>query len=158
MGSALATMPGPRDIASGSSERDAEEGRFQRLERVRAQQRSRRQHRLILISALALALAGVGVLGFSAVRRALLEHHTASALQAPRSTPAAPVVPVPVPTRVPPTTGAPAPARGDTARAEVATPRRVPLEPPRSDPRTPDAGDGAAAIDWLLGTSRTKGR
>jgi hypothetical protein len=132
---------------------------------------------LILVSALVLALMGAGVLGFTAVRRASLEHPSASASQAPISMPV--VLPAPAPEKVldPPTPSTPAPARTDGAKADVTMPRRVqsdavptsratpPANRPTGSPTATrgeqpslDAADGTAAIDWLLKTSRAKGQ
>ena len=177
----MATIAGPNPIDSGSNEREAEELRFHRLERVRARQRASRQRRLILISTLALALAGAVVLGFAAIRRASSGHVDAAGAPPPVMS-VTPVAPAPAPekTSAPPTS-APMPARSEGASADVAAPRRgqldvlTPVAPPPTnratgssapargdqrsgDQRSSEVGDPTAVIDWLLKTSRAKGQ
>ena len=205
MGSPLATVSGPDAVDPGSNERAAADLRFQRLERVRAQRRSRQQRRLIFISVLVLAMAGVCALGFAAIRRALPEragaapaHVPVGAVTLPAPAPPAPAMqpptppamqPPPTPPAVqaptppavlaPPITSAPTrassltPAEG--AKPDAVVPRRTqPEAPPARDVTPPtnrlmgapalqgdattgsEPGDGTAAIDWLLNTSRTK--
>ena len=196
MGSPLATVSGPDAVDSGSNERAAADLRFQRLERVRAQRRSRQQRRLIFISVLVLAMAGVCALGFAAIRRALPERAGAAparvpvgavTLPAPAPTPPAvqaptpPAVQAPIPPAVlaPPITSAPtrasSPTPAEGAKSDAVVPRRTqPEAPPAPDVTPPtnrlmgapalqgdatpgsEPGDGTAAIDWLLNTSRTK--
>jgi hypothetical protein len=172
----MATAPVLNPIESRSIGQDAETLRFQRLERVRARQRARCRHRLILATTLAIALAGVGVLGFTASRHASFER-----LGSPRA-------PVPVgilgsPTVSPAATGSafgpPAaivapPTRDDGVKREATRLRRMrpdtdrrgrPLSdsqsggavaPSHDEKKDTEAVDPTAAIDWLLKTSRTK--
>ncbi len=212
MGSPLATVSGPDAVDSGSNERAAADLRFQRLERVRAQRRSRQQRRLIFISVLVLAMAGVCALGFAAIRRALPEragaapaHVPVGAVTLPAPAPPPPAVQAPTPPAVqaptppavqaptppavqaptppavlaPPITSAPtrasSPTPAEGAKPDAVVPRRTqPEAPPARDVTPPtnrlmgapalqgdattgsEPGDGTAAIDWLLNTSRTK--
>jgi hypothetical protein len=228
VGSPLATVSGPDAVDPGSNERAAADLRFQRLERVRAQRRSRQQRRLIFISVLVLAMAGVCALGFAAIRRALPEragaapaHVPVGAVTLPAPAPPPPAVQAPPPPAVqappppavqappppavqappppavqaptPPAVQAPtppavlappimsAPTRASSptpaegAKLDAVVPRRTqPEAPPARDVTTPtnrlmgapalqgdattgsEPGDGTAAIDWLLNTSRTK--
>ena len=196
MGSPLATVSGPDAVDPGSNERAAADLRFQRLERVRAQRRSRQQRRLIFISVLVLAMAGVCALGFAAIRRALPEragaapaHAPVGAVTLPAPAPTPPAVQAPTPPAVqaptppsvlaPPITSAPtrasSPTPAEGAKLDAVVPRRTqPEAPPARDVTTPtnrlmgapalqgdtttgsEPGDGTAAIDWLLNTSRTK--
>jgi len=192
----LATVSGPDAVDPGSNERAAADLRFQRLERVRAQRRSRQQRRLIFISVLVLAMAGVCALGFAAIRRALPERAGAAPAHAPVGavtlpapappppavqTPTPPAVQAPTPPAVlaPPITSAPtrasSPTPAEGAKLDAVVPRRTqPEAPPARDVTPPtnrlmgapalqgdattgsEPGDGTAAIDWLLNTSRTK--
>jgi hypothetical protein len=201
----LATVSGPDAVDPGSNERAAADLRFQRLERVRAQRRSRQQRRLIFISVLVLAMAGVCALGFAAIRRALPEragaapaHVPVGAVTLPAPAPPAPAMqpptppamqPPPTPPAVqaptppavlaPPITSAPtrasSPTPAEGAKPDAVVPRRTqPEAPPARDVTPPtnrlmgapalqgdattgsEPGDGTAAIDWLLNTSRTK--
>ena len=204
MGSPLATVSGPDAVDSGSNERAAADLRFQRLERVRAQRRSRQQRRLIFISVLVLAMAGVCALGFAAIRRAWPEragaapaHVPVGAVTLPAPAPTPPAVQAPTPPAVqaptppavqaptppavlaPPITSAPtrasSPTPAEGAKPDAVAPRRTqPEAPPARDVTPPtnrlmgapalqgdattgsEPGDGTAAIDWLLNTSRTK--
>jgi len=205
VGSPLATVSGPDAVDPGSNERAAADLRFQRLERVRAQRRSRQQRRLIFISVLVLAMAGVCALGFAAIRRALPEragaapaHVPVGAVTLPAPAPPAPAMqpptppamqPPPTPPAVqaptppavlaPPITSAPtrasSPTPAEGAKPDAVVPRRTqPEAPPARDVTPPtnrlmgapalqgdattgsEPGDGTAAIDWLLNTSRTK--
>ena len=196
MGSPLATVSGPDAVDPGSNERAAADLRFQRLERVRAQRRSRQQRRLIFISVLVLAMAGVCALGFAAIRRALPEragaapaHVPVGAVTLPAPAPTPPAVQAPTPPAVqaptppavlaPPITSAPtrasSPTPAEGAKPDAVVPRRTqPEAPPARDVTPPtnrlmgapalqgdattssEPGDGTAAIDWLLKTSRTK--
>ena len=196
MGSPLATVSGPDAVDPGSNERAAVDLRFQRLERVRAQRRSRQQRRLIFISVLVLAMAGVCALGFAAIRRAWPEragaapaHVPVGAVTLPAPAPPPPAVQAPTPPAVqaptppavlaPPITSAPtrasSPTPAEGAKPDAVVPRRTqPEAPPARDVTPPtnrlmgapalqgdattgsEPGDGTAAIDWLLNTSRTK--
>jgi hypothetical protein len=135
--------------------------RFQRLERVRARQRTRRwRQRLILVTALVTALAGIGIVGFTkrhAVSTAVGKPAAPSPTSgiAPAATgegelkrDAAPPPPLPAVAPAPPP-HSPAPAAGRSGGAAVA---------PRATPHDTEAGDATAAIDWLLKTSRTGSR
>ena len=196
MGSPLATASGPDAVDSGSNERAAEDLRFQRLERVRAQRRSRQQRRLVFISVLVLAMAGVCALGFAAIRRASPERAGAASPQVPVGAVTLPVTPAPTPPAMPaptppavlaptppamlapPITSAPtrasSPTPAEGAKPDAVVPRRAQPEvapardvtSPTNRPGAPalqggattgsEPGDGTAAIDWLLKTSRTK--
>jgi hypothetical protein len=182
----LATVPGPDAVDSGSNERGAAELRFQRLERVREQRRSRRRRRLILTSVLVLAMAGVCALGFTAFYRMSLERPGAARAHVPVGAVTLPVAPPPAVPAAPALLGppitnaptsAPSPTPTEGAKADAAVPRRAHPEPPpardvtpptnrvigapappRGEPTSSEPGDGTAAIDWLLKTSRTKDR
>jgi hypothetical protein len=148
----LATVPGPDAVDSGSNEQAAADLRFQRLERVRAQRRSRRQRRLILISVLVLATAGVCALGLTAIRRASPERPGATSAHVPVGAVTLPEVPVPPPPTVlaptppavaaPPSTSAPTRALSPTpiegAKPDAVVPRRTqPQAPPARDVTPP---------------------
>jgi hypothetical protein len=165
----METVPVPDPIESRSIGQDAETRRFQRLERVRARQRARR-HRLILVIVLAFVLSSIALLGLSqrqTISGAVLAPSAAS------TTPAAMSMSVTVPAATLPSTVS-APARLDGVTRHQTTTARPPAESPpvvrRPTPsrthtgesasvpshpeRDPDIGDGTAAIDWLLKTSR----
>ena len=172
----MATAPVLEPIESRSIGQDVETLRFQRLERVRARQRARRRHRLILVTTLVIVLAGVGVLGFTAIRRASSER-----LGSPR-TPAPiemlkPAAASPAPTGStfdPPAAIVPPPTHVDGVKRAATQPPRIqadadrrarPLSdsrgggvvaPSRDEQRDAEAVDPTAAIDWLLKTSRTR--
>jgi hypothetical protein len=153
----LATVPGPNAIDPSATDSESEDRRFQRLERVRALQRSRRHRRLVLIATLVLVLAAGSVLGFAAVRRTSSGNVGGTAAQPPvisptpdASSPAVETTRAPAvdTTRAPAVDTTPAavkpgaPARADTTsasevpagpdrpKAEVALPRRAPPEAP----------------------------
>jgi hypothetical protein len=69
----MATAPIVDATDSQATEQDVVTLQFQRLQRVRARQRSRRRHRLILIAPLLVGLAGAGVVVFAAVLGTSLE-------------------------------------------------------------------------------------
>jgi len=171
----MATAPVLGPIESRSIGQDVETLRFQRLERVRARQRARRRHRLILVTTLVIALAGVGVLGFAAVRRTSFER-----LGSPPAS--APVGMLKPPAASPAATGSafgppsaivPPPTRVDGVKRDATQPPRIqadadrrarPLSdsqggravaPSRGEQQDVEAVDPTAAIDWLLKTSRT---
>jgi len=172
----MATVPVLEPIESRSIGQDVEPLRFQRLERVRARQRARRRHRLILVTTLVIVLAGVGVLGFTAIRRTSAER-----LRSPR-TPAPvgmlkPAAASPAPTGStfgPPAAIVPPATRVDGVKRAATQPPRIqadadrrarPLSdsqgsgavaPSRGEQQNADAVDPTAAIDWLLKTSRTR--
>jgi len=169
----MATTPVLDPIETRSIEQDATLG-FQRLEGVRARQRARRRRRWILVTGLVVALAGIGVLGFTAVR----DHHAQTpALPRPAAGPARPEaapVPPPAPITVPaapapatlapaapaPAALAPAPAGELKREVKPSPPSRIDRPRPAAPPAAPrEAGDadGTAAIDWLLKTPRSAG-
>jgi hypothetical protein len=159
----LATVSGPDAVDPGSNERAAADLRFQRLERVRAQRRSRQQRRLIFISVLVLAMAGVGALGFAAIRRALPEragaapaHVPVGAVTLPAPAPTPPAVQAPPPPAVlaPPITSAPTRASSPTP-AEGAKPDAV--VPRRTQPEAPPARDVTPPTNRLMGAPALQG-
>jgi hypothetical protein len=171
----MATAPVLHPIESRSIGQDAEGLRFQRLDRVRARQRARRRHRLILVTTLVIALAGVGVLGFTAIRRTSFDR-----LGSPRAS--APVGMLRPPAASPAATGSalgppaaivPPPSRVDGVKRDATQRPRIqpdadrrarPLSdsqggtvaPSRDQQPDTEAVDPTAAIDWLLKTSRTR--
>ena len=165
VGSPLATLSGPDAVDSGSNERAAEDLRFQRLERVRAQRRSRQQRRLIFISVLVLAMAGVCALGFAAMRRASPERAGATSarvpvgavtLPAPAPTPPPVRAPTPPAVLAPPITGAPT---STPTSAPTSAPSPTPTEgakldavvPRRAQPEAPPARDVTPPTNRLTG-------
>jgi hypothetical protein len=172
----MATAPVLDPIESRSIGQDAETRRFERLERVRARQRARRRHRLILATTLTIALAGVGVLGFTAIRRTSSERVGSPAAPAPVGMPK-PAAASPAPTGSalgPPAAIVPPPTRVDGVKRVAAEPPRIQADtdrrarpltdnqggavvaPSRDEQRDAEAVDPTAAIDWLLKTSRTR--
>jgi hypothetical protein len=153
----MATTPVLDPIETRSIEQDATLG-FQRLEGVRARQRVRRRRRWILVTGLVVALAGSGVLGFTAVR----DHHAQAPASRPPADPPRPdaaVAPPPVPISVPAVL---APPPADEVKREVkpSSPSRIDRPRKAAVPAAPgEAGDadGTAAIDWLLKTPRSAG-
>src|SRR5262245_28003265 len=112
---------------------------FQRLERVRSEQRSRRKRRLVVALTFGIALAGVSLSGFLAVRKTPSEENGSDRRPPPVGMPAleaAPTPPAAVPLRPTPSTS-PQPARPDSVRADTPLPRPVqsPLPAPRSASR-----------------------
>jgi hypothetical protein len=107
-------------IESRLLEQDAATLQFQRLERVRARQRSRRRHRVI-VTTLGMALAGVGVLGFIVVRGTSFERLGHFRTQAPASMPAQGAVSTPARDSAlsPTSTLVPPPARADDVKPDV---------------------------------------
>jgi hypothetical protein len=155
----MTTAPVLDPTESRSVGQDAATLRFQRLERVRARQRARRRRRLILVTTLAAVFAGIGVLGFTAFRRASVEPRAHAPTTTPPLAPTRMIRPLlSAPSAIVPATptvdgvkrdaSAPSPPRADTTRGGA-------LAPARDEPR--DA-DPTAAIDWLLNPSRTRGR
>jgi len=107
---------------------------FQRLERVRSEQRSRRKRRLVVALTFGIALAGVSLSGFLAVRKTPSEESGSDRRPPPVGMPAleaAPTPPAAVPLRPTPS-ASPQPARPDSVRADTPLPRPVqaPLPPP----------------------------
>lgn len=172
----MATAPVLDPIESRSIGQDAATLRFQRLERVRARQRARRRRRVILVATLILALAGGGVLGFTAIRRTSSER-----LGSPRTP--APIEMLKPPAASPAAMGsafgppaaiAPPPTPVDGAKHDGTQPPRIQADadrrarplaesrgggavaPSRGEQQDVEAVDPTAAIDWLLKTSRTR--
>src|SRR5687768_36901 len=122
----MATAPVLYPIESRSIGQDAETLRFERLERVRARRRARRRHRLIVITTLLIVLAGVGVLGFTAIRRTSAERlgsprtpAPVGMLRLPATSPAAPS-----PAFGPPAAIVPPPTRVDGVKRDATPPPR----------------------------------
>jgi len=172
----MATAPVLDPIESRSIGQDAETLRFERLERVRARQRARRRHRLILATSLLIALAGIGVLGFTAIRRTSSERVGSPGAPASVGMPK-PAAASPAATGSafgPPAAIAPLPARADGVKRDATQSPRIQADadrrarprpdsqdggavaPPRGEQQNADAVDPTAAIDWLLKTSRTR--
>ena len=170
----MATAPVLEPIESRSIGQDVETLRFQRLERVRARQRARRRHRLILVTTLVIVLAGVGVLGFTAIHRTSSERLGSPPTPAPIEI-LKPAAASPTPTGStfgPP--AAPPPTHVDGVKRAATQPPRIqadadrrarPLSdsqgggvvaPSRDEQRDAEAVDPTTAIDWLLKTSRTR--
>jgi hypothetical protein len=107
---------------------------FQRLERVRSEQRSRRKRRLVVAVTFGIALAGVSLSGFLAVHKTPSEGNGSDRRPSPVGMPALEAPPTPpaaVPLRPTPSVS-PQPARPDNVRADTPLPRPVqaPLPPP----------------------------
>ena len=158
------------------TEQDPATLQFQRLERVRSRLRARRRRRWIILTTLVMILAGAGGVGFSAVRRTLVERAPHANAPVDALTPAPSTVLDPGPPAVvdrpavadpgPPADAvismpsaiAPPPPSVTGTRRDAGRP-----SPPRSDGRgvpaaAPDEtrdADPTAAIDWLLKTPRT---
>ena len=69
----MATVPVLDPIESRSNGQDAVTLQFERLERVRVRLAARRRHRWILATKLVIALVGISVLIFAAIRRTAVE-------------------------------------------------------------------------------------
>lgn len=174
----MATAPVLVPLESRSMGQDAEPLRFQRLERVRARQRARRRVQLFLLTTLAIAVMGAGVLGFTAIRRTSMDRRGS-----PSESEAAEVVKPPgaLPAATgsafgPPSAVTPPPTRADSVRRDATQPPRIQLEtdrrarplsdspgrgavvPSRNEPHDAEAVDQTAVIEWLLKTSRARGR
>jgi hypothetical protein len=166
----MATVPVLDPIESRSVGQDVETLQFQRFERVRARQRARRD-RQILVVMLIFVLSSIALLALA--KRPTISG-AASTPSATPTTPAAITMPVtvqaaasrpaaPEPVRVdevkrdgtsttpPPAERAPAPRRRMPFSGRSGESASVPSRP---EPRDADVGDGTAAIDWLLKTSR----
>ena len=109
---------------------------FQRLERVRSEQRSRRKRRLVVAVTFGIALAGVSLSGFLAVHKTPSEGNGSDRrpspvgmLEAAPTPPAAVPLHSPAAMRLRPT---PSVSRPDNVRADTPLPRPVqaPLPPP----------------------------
>ena len=115
---------------------------FQRLERVRSEQRSRRKRRLVVAVTFGIALAAVSLSGFLAVRKTPSEGNGSDRRPSPVGTPvleAAPTPPAAVPLRPTPS-ASPRPARPDTpiprpVPAPIPPPDEITLPAPRSSSR-----------------------
>ena len=125
---------------------------IQRLERVRAQRRTRRRYRLFLGTMLATTLVGAGILGFIAIRRTSFEGFLSSPARVEMVKPAA-AAPAPTGSALgPPSEAVPQPARAEDRAARPRSNSEGPgaVVPSRDEPRDAEVGDPAAAIDWLL--------
>jgi len=131
---------------------------------------------LIFITTLLIVLTGVGVLGFTAIRRTAAERLGSPRTPAPvgmlRPATASPAAPSPA--FGPPAAIVLPPIRVDGVKRDATVPPRVQADaerrarppsasqgggavaPSRSAPHNDDAVDPTAAIDWLLKTSRTR--
>jgi hypothetical protein len=156
-------------IESGSLGQDAATLQFRRLERVRARQRARRRLRFIRATALVMALAGIGVVGFTALHRTSVQPPGASPVRGAVSDAAPPSVAPPAAREPAPRPAiAPAAPRDDAPAHDATRSRRtrVGTDPPttgesdRSRRESPPAEivDATAVIDWLLNTSPTDPR
>jgi hypothetical protein len=170
----MATAPVLDPIDSRSTGQDAATLRFQRLERVRARQRARRRHRLIIATLLVTAVAVSGVLGFTAVRGtspARAGHlarpatvdmpRPATGTRDDRATAVTPAPSAPLPAPLVQRNATPArrvqpaalpPTRGATSvsdRADETGPVPSPAERTDADP-----ADATAVIDWLIKAPR----
>jgi hypothetical protein len=108
---------------------------FQRLERVRSEQRSRRKRRLVVAVTFGIALAAVSLSGFLAVRKTPSEGNGSDRRPSPVGMPAleaAPTPPAAVPFRPTPS-ASPQRARPDNVRADTPLPRPVPAPLPPPD-------------------------
>jgi hypothetical protein len=145
---------------------------FQRLERVRSEQRSRRKRRLVVAVTFAIALVGVSLSGFLAIRKTPSEGNGSDrrpspvgmpALEAAPTPPAAMPLPRPVPAPLPPPDEITRPAPRSSGRAVV---RDEPLpssarggsrtDPSANEARDAEIADPAAVINWLLKNSRSR--
>ena len=171
----MATAPVLGPIESRSIGQDTETLRFHRLERVRARQRAHRRHRLILVTTLVSALAGAGVLGFTAIRRTSSERlgspHTPAPIGMLKPAAASPAATGSAFGQ--PATIVPSPTRADGVKRDATRPPRIQagadrrarqlsdsqgggaVTPSRDEQPGAEAVDPTAAIDWLLKTSRT---
>ena len=183
----MATTPIVDTMEARSIKRDAATLRFQRLERVRARQRSRRKYRLILVTFLVVAVAVAGVVGFTAVLGSSLERLRDARPPAPVEVPTQPAavttgtepaftaasailphairpqrIQIDAPPAIRPTPRAAGP--DPTAPRDGDSPSRSSNQggsataPSRDEPRDAEAVDPTLVIDWLLQTSRTRGR
>lgn len=178
----MATVPVPEPIESGPIGQEAATLRFQRLERVRARQRAhrherfrarrraRRRHRLIL---LVIVLAGVGVVGFTAIRRTSFDRLVSPQGPAPVGMVKSPVAP-PAATEsalVPPSPIVPAATRVYDVTRDATRSPAIPAAADRLTRPLSDSQDGSAVassraernigtvdptavIDWLLKAPR----
>ena len=144
---------------------------FQRLERVRSEQRSRRKRRLVVAMTFGIALAGVSLSGFLAVRKTPSEGNGSDRRPSPVGMPALEAAPpvVQKPLRAPDQITLP--ARRSSSRAVVRdeSPPSSARVGSRSDGRVSGAidasaneardseiADPAAVINWLLKNSRSR--
>jgi hypothetical protein len=173
----MATAPIADVTGSRTTGPEAGTAQFQRLQRVRARQRSRRQRsRLMLATPLAVLLAGAAVVLFADVLGASLERSAAARIPARHETATRPSVSPsgpphdqeratepPAAARRPP---APARPRAGTRETAAAT-RRAPTpaaaqhddaaQTAATDSPDAQAPDPATAIDWLLSRTRPRG-
>jgi len=135
---------------------------FQRLERVRSEQRSRRKRRLF-VAVTAIALAGVSLSGFLAVRKTPSEGNGSDRRPSPVGIPALeaapPVVQKPLP--APDEITLPAPRSSSRAVVRDEPPPSSARGGSRTDPSASEARDSeiadpAAVINWLLKNSRSR--
>jgi hypothetical protein len=156
---------------------DGEPLRFQRLERVRAQQRARRRLQLFLLTTLLIALTSAGLLAFTATRRTPVDRIGSPSATAPAEVLKPPAA-LPAATDSafgPPSAVASPSTRADGVNRDATQPPRIRVEtdrrarppsdrpgrataPSRNEPHAAESVDPAAAIDWLLKTSRASGR
>src|SRR4030095_12613748 len=111
---------------------------FQRLERVRSEQRSRRKRLLVVAVTFGIALGGVGLSSFLAVHKALSERNGSDRRPSPGGMPeaeAAPHPPAAVPLPCPAAALPPPPARPPPPPPRVPRPRR--RRPDRGGADTP---------------------
>src|SRR5262249_14276706 len=136
---------------------------FQRLERVRSEQRSRRKRRLLVAVTFAIALAGVSLSGFLAVRKTPSEGNGSDRRPSPVGMPALeaapPVVQKPLP--APDEITLPAPRSSSRAVMRDEPPPSSARGGSRTDPaaneaRDSEISDPAAVINWLLKNSHSR--
>ena len=150
---------------------------FQRLERVRSEQRSLRKRRFVVAVTFGIALAVVSLSGFLAVRKAPSEGNGSDRGPSPVGMPAleaAPTPPATVPLRPTPSIS-PQPARPPAPRSSSrAVVRDLPppssargdsrpdghvsgaTDPSASEARDSEIADPAAVINWLLKNSSSR--
>ena len=161
----MATAPVLDPFDSRSTGQDDATLGFQRLQRVRARQRARRRHRLVIATLLVTVLAVTGIFGFTAARRTSPAPETPRASIGTRDDRASADTPPPAPRpaslaelppvaprarRVRPAALPPSP-RGTPVSdgAGETTPAPSPAERTDADPV-----DATAVIDWLLRAPR----
>jgi hypothetical protein len=135
-------------IESRLLEQHAATLQFLRLERVRARQRSRRKHRVI-VTTLGMALAGVGVLGFIVVRGTSFERLGHFRTQAPASMPAREAVSTPARDSPfsPTSTFVPPLARVEEVKPDVGQAHRIQANgPPAHGLKSPPRGLSTRAV------------
>jgi hypothetical protein len=105
---------------------------FQRLERVRSEQRSRRKRRLVVAVTFGIALAGVGLSGFLAVHKTPSEGNGSDRRPSPVGMPELEAAPTP-PAAVPLHSPAAVPLRPTPSVADTSLPRPVQAPLPPAD-------------------------